>query len=447
MPNGILRTSGSSIVDAQGKPVLLRGTALGGWMLMENFMNGFPGREHQIRAALLKVLGKEKCDFFFDKFLEYFFTEKDAEFLASIGFNCVRLSFNYHHFEDDMNPFVIKEEGFKHLDRAIEICAKYGIYTILDLHSAPGGQNQDWHSDNPTGYAAFWDHKHFQDRVINLWQVLAKRYAGNPWIAGYNPLNEPADMYDRKVTFMKEHNVPIWNGEFGPIYERKEYNPDWEEHNEERYKMLDKQMAIYTNEGIAWSIWAYKDVNVMGMTYLSPDSAWLKLLGPLIRKKRELAVDSWAYDDAHLQPNLFGPLHKWFEDNVPAEYNKKYPWQWRMHMHVFRGIRGITMAEYMIPEWADYFKDKTFEELDELAASWKYENCMQRQRLNDLLSLYAPMTPNDKRLEGKVIPSEVEKLEGKPKETVSGVGVFELAPDEKKRKLAHTNGTPIAVAS
>ena len=70
---------------------------------------------------------------------------------------------------------------------------KYKIYTILDLHAAPGGQNQDWHSDNPTGYAAFWDHKHFQDRVVNLWKVIAKRYRGNPWIAGYNPLNEPAD--------------------------------------------------------------------------------------------------------------------------------------------------------------------------------------------------------------------------------------------------------------
>lgn len=39
-------------------------------------------------------------------------------------------------------------------------------------------------------------------------------------------------------------------GEFGPIYERKEYNPDWEVQNEERYNMLDRQMAIYTSESI-----------------------------------------------------------------------------------------------------------------------------------------------------------------------------------------------------
>ncbi|KAH7140066.1 glycoside hydrolase superfamily [Dactylonectria estremocensis] len=520
-----LKTDGARIVDSNGNAVLLRGTALGGWMLMENFMNGFPGRECQIRGALLKVLGKEKCEFFFDKFLEYFFTDKDAEFLASIGFNCLRLSLNYHHFEDDMNPFVIKEEGFKHVDRVIDICARHNIYTIIDMHALPGGQNQDWHSDNPTGYAAFWDHKHFQDRAVNLWEHIAKRYKGNPWIAGYNPMNEPADsewtrllafydrivpairnidpdhilflegntfsmdftgfdkvfsnsvyaihdycgfgfpnrigryqglqeqdayirrMYDRKVAFMKEHNVPIWNGEFGPIYEREEYNQDWEVHNNERYDMLDRQLSIYTSESIAWSIWAYKDINVMGMTYVSPDSAWLKLLGPMINKKRELAVDSWAYDDAHLQDGLFSPLHQWFENNIPAKHSKKYPWQWRMHMHVFRGIRGITMAEYLIPEWAEYFRGKSFEELDELAASWKYENCVQRERLNQVLSRYAPMKADDTRLSGKVILAEEEKPEKtglSTAQSVSGAGVFELAPDEKKGP--EVQPAPISVA-
>ncbi|KAM0338061.1 hypothetical protein ACHAPU_011453 [Fusarium lateritium] len=66
-------------------------------------------------------------------------------------------------------------------------------------------------------------------------------------------------MYDRKVEFMKKHNVPIWNGEFGTIYERKEYNLDWEVQNEERYNMLDRQMAIYTSESIAMSPWNLPD--------------------------------------------------------------------------------------------------------------------------------------------------------------------------------------------
>jgi hypothetical protein len=39
-----------------------------------------------------------------------------------------------------MNPRVLKTEGFKHLDRVVDLCAKHGIYTILDLHTLPGGQ-------------------------------------------------------------------------------------------------------------------------------------------------------------------------------------------------------------------------------------------------------------------------------------------------------------------
>ncbi len=39
-----------------------------------------------------------------------------------------------------MNPGVFKESGCKHLDRVINLCAKHKIYTIIDLHSAPGGE-------------------------------------------------------------------------------------------------------------------------------------------------------------------------------------------------------------------------------------------------------------------------------------------------------------------
>jgi aryl-phospho-beta-D-glucosidase BglC (GH1 family) len=121
MSNGILRTDGERIVDGSGKTVILRGAGLGGWMNMENFITGYPATEHQHRASMLKVLGKEKYEFFFDKFLEYFFMEDDAKFFASVGLNCLRLPFNYRHFEDDTNPRVLKESGFKHLDRVIDL--------------------------------------------------------------------------------------------------------------------------------------------------------------------------------------------------------------------------------------------------------------------------------------------------------------------------------------
>lgn len=110
------------------------------------------------------------------QFLENFFAEPDAAFFKSLGLNCIRIAVNYRHFEDNMNPRVLKPEGFKHLDRAVAACAKHGIYTIIDMHTAPGGQNGGWHSDAGTHIANFWIHKDFQDRLVWLWAEIAKHY-------------------------------------------------------------------------------------------------------------------------------------------------------------------------------------------------------------------------------------------------------------------------------
>jgi endoglucanase len=189
----LLHVAGTRLVNANGEPVRLRGVGLGGWMNMENFITGYPGAEFQQRDALRSALGEEGYDRFFTRFLDVFFTDADAEYIASLGLNSVRIPFNYRHFEDDDRPFELKEEGFRRLDQAVDACARNGIYSILDLHALPGAQNQHWHSDNPTHWAHFWSHRHFQDRVVHLWEALAERYKDNPWVAGYNPINEPAD--------------------------------------------------------------------------------------------------------------------------------------------------------------------------------------------------------------------------------------------------------------
>ena len=201
----LLRTEGNRIVNRDGETVILRGFGLGGWMNMENFITGYPTTESAHREAVRLALGEELYELFFERFLEYFFTAGDARFIQSLGLNLLRLPVNYRHFEDDGEPFAIKEAGFKHLDRVIELCAEHGIYTIIDLHALPGYQNQGWHSDNPTHQAFFWRHRHFQDRVVHLWEVIAGRYKDNAWVAGYNPINEPADPSGTAI---------------GPVYQR-----------------------------------------------------------------------------------------------------------------------------------------------------------------------------------------------------------------------------------
>jgi endoglucanase len=186
-----LKVRGDKIVDSKGKEVRLRGFCVGGWMNMENFINGYPSQESQFRAAVAEVLGPGKARFFFDRLLDYFLNEDDIRYISGLGVTALRLPMNYRHFEDDARPFAYKSLGLKRLDKIVAACRKYGIYVILDLHAAQGWQNTDWHSDNPTHVAQLWNSPHFQDRVVGLWEHLARHYRKETTIAGYNLLNEP----------------------------------------------------------------------------------------------------------------------------------------------------------------------------------------------------------------------------------------------------------------
>src|SRR5215813_1800358 len=107
----MLRVRGNQIVDSDGEKVILRGFGLGGWMNMENFITGYPANEEVMREALLPVLGSERYERFFERFLEDFFGEDDAAYIRSLGLNLLRLPVNYRHFESDMAPMEILESG------------------------------------------------------------------------------------------------------------------------------------------------------------------------------------------------------------------------------------------------------------------------------------------------------------------------------------------------
>ncbi|OCL25991.1 hypothetical protein U472_08160 [Orenia metallireducens] len=198
MNDSFIQVSGEDLVY-QGEKIRLRGFGLGTWMNMEHFMTGLPGNDQQKRAAFAEVYDQDKAEELFDKYLSNFITEDDFIFLKELGINLLRLSFSYRHFEDDQRPGEYKQGAFKHLDRVLSLCKKYNIYAILDLHTAPGGQNPDFHSDNNLGVSYFWQNASLRKRVVNLWRFIADYYKDNRYIAGYDLLNEPVFVPDAKV--------------------------------------------------------------------------------------------------------------------------------------------------------------------------------------------------------------------------------------------------------
>ena len=193
----LLRTRGRDIVDGRGERVRLRGTCVGGWMNMEDFINGHTGAEHTLRAQMAETLGAARAEFFFERLLDHFFNEDDVVFLRKTGINVVRLPLNYRHFEDDAAPYQYKASGFARLDKILAACEAHGLYVVLDLHAVQGWQNVHWHSDNASRLSLLWQDVACQDRFVGLWKEFARRYRGRAVVAGYDLINEPCTSNNR----------------------------------------------------------------------------------------------------------------------------------------------------------------------------------------------------------------------------------------------------------
>ena len=197
---GFLKTSNQEIVNENGEPVLLRGMGLGGWMLQEGYMlqtSDFANAQHEIRSLIEELIGPANTDSFYEAWHANHVTKADIDSLASWGFNSVRLPMHYNLFtlpieeEPEEGEHTWLEKGFRMTDSVVKWCAHNEMYVILDLHAAPGGQGKDEGiSDYDPSKPSLWESKLNRDKTVALWKKLAARYADEPWVAGYDLINE-----------------------------------------------------------------------------------------------------------------------------------------------------------------------------------------------------------------------------------------------------------------
>jgi len=190
---GFLRASGTKIVNDNGD-VLLRGMGLGGWLVPEGYMMGtsaFANSPSQIRSKIEAVAGKENRIKFYKEFEKNFFTRADMDTLKQWGFNSVRLPFHYANLTPPDSPGVWLEPGFAVFVSVIAWGKANQMYVILDMHCAPGAQNGEPISDSD-GQARLWQESRHRDRTVAIWRKIAERYKDEPWVGGYDLINEPA---------------------------------------------------------------------------------------------------------------------------------------------------------------------------------------------------------------------------------------------------------------
>ena len=293
---------------------------------------------------------------------------------------------------------------------------------------------------------------------------MADRYKDNPWVAGYDPLNEPSDptgslldsFYRRVVAairkidpdhiiflegnrysqdfsvlgpplpntvytlhdyaapgfinggaypgitrgeyidksvlyrklmnacrYMLDNRTPIWIGEFGPVYTG---DP---EKDRMRYQLLEDQLSFYRELGANWSLWTYKDLGLQGMVNLLPSSSWMRKIQPILDKKALLGVDAWGGLDNNVR-HIMEPIEQTFAEFFP-NYNP-YPFgaQWQIN----RVVRHILLAEPLMEDFYPLLQGLDDAEIDNLMASFKFENCSPRRELVEIIKKEKQISTN-----------------------------------------------------
>ncbi|MDM7924908.1 MAG: cellulase family glycosylhydrolase [bacterium] len=189
---GFLRVQGTTLVDSTGSEVILRGFGLGGWLVMEGYQAHIPGfgSPSDIEAKIFDLIGDEAAEAFYRGWIQNYATEEEFGRMASWGLNSVRLPFHYRMFEPEGQAGIRPEDPFAFLDRIVGWCRNSGLYLILDMHCAPGGQNHGNISDS-NGTARLWLDAANRKRTVEIWKSIAAHFRDEPVIAGYDLINEP----------------------------------------------------------------------------------------------------------------------------------------------------------------------------------------------------------------------------------------------------------------
>lgn len=117
-----------------------------------------------------------QCDYSEER-LNNFIAERDFAQIASWGLDHVRLPVDYNVLE--------MPNGYHYIDFAVDMCRKYGLNIIIDIHKTRGFSFYAGEQQN-----GFFDDTALQEYFYDMWEALAERYGGDPEHIAFELLNE-----------------------------------------------------------------------------------------------------------------------------------------------------------------------------------------------------------------------------------------------------------------
>ncbi|HWD37994.1 MAG TPA: glycoside hydrolase family 5 protein [Fimbriimonas sp.] len=202
-------------LKADGHTILLKGVNLGGWLVEEPWMTPWKADPPQgsnepktsnhraLWGEIEKRLGQDAMLRIRNAWRDNWITQTDLDEIKKAGFNHVRIPF--------LVSILDEPGGLQRLHRAVNLAKDAGLYVVLDMHGAPGGQSDEDH--NGLGKSnRLWFEPANIEAFEKAWAKIASEFKESD-VAMYDIMNEPmgapnpamlAIVYDRVVRAIRK---------------------------------------------------------------------------------------------------------------------------------------------------------------------------------------------------------------------------------------------------
>jgi hypothetical protein len=182
------------------------------------------------------------------------------------------------------------------------------------------------------------------------------------------------EIFVNRCEYMLTSHVPIWVGEFGPVYTGDKRL------DQMRSMLLQDQLDIYEKYQASWSLWTYKDIGLQGIVMTDPDSSWMKKVKPILQLKEDLGADAWGGLIKKVQ-EVINPLESLFGQHFPTYQ----PFPFDSHWQISRLVRHILLSEPILEQAKFILGDLEQDDIEALMASFRFEACLPRTDVCEML--------------------------------------------------------------
>ncbi len=331
-----------------------RGVNLGGWFVLEGWMTPdlFAGVNGSDETVFMQQ--KPNAEQVLKEHWETFITEDDFIWLKEAGIEYVRLPIPWWlygvHAYEGKDYEVTYARSVEYIHQALDWADTHEIKVLLDLHTAPGGQNgfdNGGLTDIQT-WGKMEEETHYVQMTIDVLEDITEEFSSHSSVWGIEVLNEPSwsvnmdtlqDFYNRAYAVIREVNPDIIVGfhdgfrsyqvnDWVKFFEDKE-NVFFDTHiysvfsDDIRNYSLEEHMEFVTNVHLG-DIQKYDGVVpvVVGeWSYALPGEAY----GDVFGIDRELITKTYGYREF----SVFDQAAGWFFWNYKIDRNSHFEWDFR----------------------------------------------------------------------------------------------------------------------